>query len=111
MHARVIPNVMEFENGFGRQDEFNRDLPATLGLHGGDIPLFQVTRIVRRKGIETAIQLIDRLGELVAAAAPHARAMLAVDANIADSHGRRARAATIFSGVIGRSRMRTPIAS
>ena len=54
---------MDFENGFGCRDDFNRDLPAALGLRSGDIPLFQITRIVRRKGIETAIELVERLAD------------------------------------------------
>jgi len=32
-----------------------------IGLKKGDIPIFQATRIVRRKGIETAIELIERI--------------------------------------------------
>ena len=61
--AHLIPNVMDFENGFGRPDEFNRGLPAELGLGADDITLFQVTRIVRRKGIETAIELVERMDD------------------------------------------------
>ncbi|MGI9609791.1 MAG: glycosyltransferase [Acidimicrobiia bacterium] len=63
MAATVVPNVMDFENGFGSRDDFNSELPATLGLGPDDIPLFQVTRIVRRKGIETAIELVERLDD------------------------------------------------
>jgi len=61
--SRVIPNVMDFEQEFVRADEFNRDLPAELGLDDEGIHLFQVTRIVRRKGIETAIELVERLDD------------------------------------------------
>jgi glycosyltransferase involved in cell wall biosynthesis len=61
--ARVIPNVMDFEQEFVRSDDFNQNLPAELGLVDGDIHLFQVTRIVRRKGIETAIELVERLDD------------------------------------------------
>lgn len=63
MRATVIPNVMDFDAGFGRRDQFNRDLPADLGHGTDDILLFQVTRIVRRKGIETAIELVERLDD------------------------------------------------
>ena len=61
--AHVIPNVMDFEAGFGQRDDFNRHLPDVLGLRSDDIVLFQVTRIVRRKGIETAIELVERLDD------------------------------------------------
>ena len=57
----IVPNVMDFNQPFGRVDEYNADLPKCIGLEKGDIPLFQITRIVKRKGIETALELIDRL--------------------------------------------------
>ena len=63
MSARVIPNVMDFNNGFGRRDAFNDDLRAELGIAADDLLLFQITRIVRRKGIETAIELVERLDD------------------------------------------------
>ena len=46
-----------------RPDDFNRDLPESLGLGPDDIPLFQITRVVRRKGIETAIELVERMDD------------------------------------------------
>ena len=61
--ARVVPNVMDFDEEFGGRDEFNCHLPYELGLSTDDIALFQITRIVRRKGIETAIDLVDRLDD------------------------------------------------
>ena len=57
----VVPNVMDFERPYAVRDEGNAALPADLGLSDGDIPLFQVTRVVERKGIETAIELVRRL--------------------------------------------------
>ncbi len=57
----VVPNVMDFDKPFGEITEQNKDLRKDLGLDDDDILLFQITRIVRRKGIETAIKLIDLL--------------------------------------------------
>ncbi|MBW2712939.1 MAG: glycosyltransferase family 4 protein [Deltaproteobacteria bacterium] len=57
----VIPNVMDFETPFGVKDHVNDLLPESLGFDKDDILLFQITRIVRRKGIETAIELVERL--------------------------------------------------
>ena len=57
----VVPNVMDFCESFAQKDEYNRDLPKDLGITEGDVTLFQVTRIVRRKGIEVAIELVRRL--------------------------------------------------
>jgi glycosyltransferase involved in cell wall biosynthesis len=56
----VVPNVMDFERPFGQPDDYSADLRLELGLDELAIPLFQVTRIVRRKGVETAIQLVER---------------------------------------------------
>ena len=57
----IVPNVMDFNQPYGQIDDYNADLPKCIGLEEGDIPLFQITRIVKRKGIETALELIDRL--------------------------------------------------
>ncbi|MCP5041141.1 MAG: glycosyltransferase family 4 protein [bacterium] len=56
-----VPNVMDFEHEYGRKDEYNHDLLPSIGIEEGDIPLFQITRIVKRKGIETAIDLVHRI--------------------------------------------------
>jgi glycosyltransferase involved in cell wall biosynthesis len=57
----IVPNVMDFSKPYGEITDFNKDLKQDLGLSKEDILLFQITRIVRRKGIETAIKLIDKL--------------------------------------------------
>ena len=57
----VIPNVMDFNENYGSLDDYNKTLKKDLKLEQDDILLFQITRIVRRKGIETAIKLIHKL--------------------------------------------------
>ncbi len=57
----VVPNVMDFNKPYGRKNVYNQDLLYSIGLERKDIPLFQITRIVKRKGIEVAIDLISRL--------------------------------------------------
>jgi len=52
---------MDFDEPYGLKDDYNKNLIKDIGLNDNDIPLFQITRIVRRKGIETAIELIERL--------------------------------------------------
>jgi glycosyltransferase involved in cell wall biosynthesis len=57
--ATVVPNVMDFDAPFAFKDSHNQHLLADLGLDPErDIPLLQVTRIIRRKSIETAVALI-----------------------------------------------------
>ena len=58
INAIVVPNVMDFNLPYGEKDKYNMDLLESIGLKKDDIPLFQVTRIVKRKGIETALELI-----------------------------------------------------
>lgn len=56
-----VPNVMNFDLPFGELNENNKNLLYDLNLDKNDILLFQITRVVERKGIETAIDLIDKL--------------------------------------------------
>ena len=56
-----VPNVMDFDQAFGVQNAKNAEMAKHMGYDGEDIFLFQITRIVRRKGIESAIRLIDEL--------------------------------------------------
>jgi len=63
IHATVVPNVMDFDKPYGEKTTANRSLLADLGLEDTAIPLFQVTRIVERKGIEVAIDLLHQLAD------------------------------------------------
>ncbi len=56
-----VPNVMDFTKPYGIPDENNNFYFRKMGVRKNDIALLQVTRIVRRKGIETAISLLDKL--------------------------------------------------
>lgn len=61
--AVVVPNVMDFDRPYGLRDHYNADLREELSVAHDDKLLFQITRIVRRKGIETAIDLVHRLND------------------------------------------------
>ncbi|MHC4409120.1 MAG: glycosyltransferase, partial [Planctomycetota bacterium] len=63
IEAVMVPNVMDFEHPYAQVDPVNRTLPEALGFAPSDTLLFQITRIVRRKGIETAIELVARLDD------------------------------------------------
>jgi len=58
-----VPNVMNFDQPFGLRTEKNENLAGHMGFNKTDLFLFQITRIVRRKGIETAIQLVHELND------------------------------------------------
>lgn len=57
----IVPYVMDFDKPFGMLTEENEYLHRNLGYESDDILLFQTTRILRNKGIETAIKLIYKL--------------------------------------------------
>lgn len=57
----VVPNVMDFEKAPPQPDGYVDDLPAALGLDPDEFFLLQPTRIVPRKRIERAIELVKRL--------------------------------------------------
>ena len=80
LHATVVPNVFDFDGPDWQVDDFNADLRQVIGLAPDDICILQATRIVARKGIELAIDLVAALNE------PHRRKTLA-ERGLAD--GRR----------------------
>jgi glycosyltransferase involved in cell wall biosynthesis len=61
--ATLVPNVMNFNRIYGAKSAENQFFLKDVGVTEDEIALIQVTRIVRRKGIETAISLIDKLDD------------------------------------------------
>jgi glycosyltransferase involved in cell wall biosynthesis len=59
--SQVIPNVLDFEKPAPDVDDYNRDLRREIGLAPHDWFILQPTRVVPRKGIEHAIELVRRL--------------------------------------------------
>ena len=59
--AAVVPNVLDFSGPAWRVDSYNRDFKAAIGVGKTDILILQATRIVPRKGIELAIDLVAAL--------------------------------------------------
>ncbi len=57
----VIPNVMDYETPPPGIDEYNQDLRQVLNLEKEDLFVLQPTRVIQRKGIEMAIELVRRL--------------------------------------------------
>ncbi len=74
-----VPNVMDFNRPFGLHNQKNEKLARHLGFAEEDLLLFQITRIVRRKGIETAIQLLHDLDDK--------KVKLVITGNYADDAG------------------------
>lgn len=59
----IIPNVFNFDAEFRGIDDFNSTLRVDLGMGPGDLLFLQPTRIIARKGIEHAIELVSRLSD------------------------------------------------
>jgi mannosylglucosylglycerate synthase len=57
----LIANVMDFARPMPQPDEFSADVRQTLGLDPDELFILQPTRVVQRKGIEYAIELVSRL--------------------------------------------------
>lgn len=61
--STVIPNVIDFETPPPPVDEYAADFRREIGVEDDDILVLQPTRLVARKGIEHAIELLRRLRE------------------------------------------------
>lgn len=59
----IVPNVFDFETPAPGIDDFNADLREAIGLQPDDWLILQPTRVIPRKGIELAIELLARLEE------------------------------------------------
>ena len=57
----IIPNVMDFDNPPAPVDEYALDVRDALGIKEDELLILQPTRVVKRKGIEHAIELVHRL--------------------------------------------------
>lgn len=68
--STVIPNAYEFEVPPPARDEYSRSLRGELGMGTHNLLVIQPTRVVPRKGIELAIELVHRLGD------PHAHLLI-----------------------------------
>ena len=60
--STLIPNVMDFEDPPAPMDEYCADVREVLGIAKDELMILQPTRVVQRKGIEHAIELVARLG-------------------------------------------------
>jgi len=60
--SMIIPNVMNFENPPAPADEYTKDIRFALGIADDEFMFLQPTRVVQRKGIEHAIELIRQTG-------------------------------------------------
>jgi glycosyltransferase involved in cell wall biosynthesis len=60
--STIIPNVMNFATPPAPPDEYAADVRAAFGIRPDEYFILQPTRVIKRKGIEHAIELVSRLG-------------------------------------------------
>lgn len=70
LRSTVIPNAYEFEVPPAARDDYSRSLRGELGMGTHNLLVIQPTRVVPRKGIELAIELVHQLGD------PHAHLLI-----------------------------------
>ncbi len=59
----IIPNVLDFENPPQINEKQTEAFWQLIGLQKNDVKIVQPTRIIQRKGIEHAIQLVEELND------------------------------------------------
>lgn len=64
VESTYLPNIFDYAAEPPGIDAYNADLRRELGLQEGELFFLQPTRVVRRKGIELAIELVRRLNDL-----------------------------------------------
>lgn len=63
LESTILPNVLDFSSPPPRKDSFNKDLRQEIGLTQDDILFLQPTRVIPRKGIELAVELVEKLAD------------------------------------------------
>lgn len=108
--ATIIPNVMDFENHPQPPDEYAADVKQALGVEEDELLILQPTRVVKRKGIEHAIELTKRLGMKAKLVISHASGDEGYDYEMrVKEYSRMMGVNTLFiSEIIGEKRGKTP---
>lgn len=70
--STLIPNVMNFEQDPPGKDDYNSDIKEALGVEDDELLILQPTRVVQRKGIEHALEMVSRLDRKAAFVISHA---------------------------------------
>ena len=70
--SRIIPNVMDFDAPTPEPDDYASGVREALGVGPDELLVLQPTRVVARKGIEHAIELVHGLGRPAKLVVSHA---------------------------------------
>lgn len=61
--STIVPNVFDYDGTSWSEDSYNQDMKENVGITDNQIVFLQATRIVERKGIELAIDVIAKINE------------------------------------------------
>ncbi|MCG8572023.1 MAG: glycosyltransferase family 4 protein [Spirochaetes bacterium] len=61
--STIVPNVFDFSLPLWAEDPYNTDFKERIGLKPGDLIILQATRVVERKAIELAIEVVGQLNK------------------------------------------------
>lgn len=61
LSSYIVPNVFNYDQKAPGIDDYNKNLKTDIGLKEDDLLFLQPTRIIQRKGIESAIEMVHRL--------------------------------------------------
>ncbi|HKJ33406.1 MAG TPA: glycosyltransferase family 4 protein [Balneolales bacterium] len=61
LSSTLVPNVLDFETPPPSIDSYSANIREEIGLSEDDVMILQPTRVVPRKGIERAIELVEML--------------------------------------------------
>ncbi len=59
--SEIVPNIFDFSRAAPGLDAFNYDLRESLGLTEDHLIILQPTRVIRRKGIELSVALVEEM--------------------------------------------------
>jgi glycosyltransferase involved in cell wall biosynthesis len=63
LEAMVVPNVFDYDTPAPGLDDYNQDFREAMGFSAYDWLFLQPTRVIARKGIDIAFELVRRLRE------------------------------------------------
>ncbi|MBI2357040.1 glycosyltransferase family 4 protein [Candidatus Dojkabacteria bacterium] len=61
LESTVFPDTFDFQQSEWKRDDYNRDLERELGVKDSDLIILHATRIVERKAIEIAFQVVKSI--------------------------------------------------
>jgi glycosyltransferase involved in cell wall biosynthesis len=63
LDATVVPNVFDFDQPAWKRDDYNADFRRNIGVGEDDLVFLQATRILDRKAVELAIDVVAELNK------------------------------------------------